>query len=287
MSLSSSSAKAEFPLYDGNNYSAWIEGVRDYLLVENLEAVFECSEVEKDEDGAEIEIAGTDNAKRALEKKIKLAWVYLRRHLNEEWKQRVVGANTGVDRGDPVKLLRYLRRKEFDNSRYDRNRLREDFASFTFDSCSDFEDFVSKFREFVSKYTQFQIGGMDLDEDKMHQFMTRLPDAYDYAKTQALAQDLNFEGTVRFFEKLAKSSPALPGSTHHEAKKRNDTVNSASETVCRQFRETGKCRFGNRCKYTHPPTRLPRLAIVVVAQPKRATSLKATVTSVVSKATRK
>ena len=199
-----------------------------------------------------------------------------------------MSVGTGVDRGDPVKLLRYLRRREYDNPRFDRNRLREEFATFTFDSCSDLEDFVANFRKFERKFTQFQLGGMDHDEDKVHQFVMRLPDAYSHAKTQALAQDLNFEGTVRLIEQLARADPALPGSTHPSAKKRNDTVNSASETVCRQFRETGKCRFGNRCKYTPLNVYPRRLRIVVVAQTiERRTSLKATATTVVSKATRK
>ena len=59
MSLSSSAARTDFNVYDGTNYSAWIEGVQDYLLEEDMKTVFECSERAEGEDGAAVEITGT------------------------------------------------------------------------------------------------------------------------------------------------------------------------------------------------------------------------------------
>ena len=157
MSLSGSLVKYDFEPYDGSNYLVWYEGVKDYFYENDFSVALTASEKEAGTSGSTISMSGNDEEKKEKRKKIKHAWGFIRRHLNNEWKQKVGAEGNGVTYGDPVKLLRFLRLRHYDNSPFDRSTLRNQFSNLTFDSCRDLDDYVDKFTEFRSLYAKHGI----------------------------------------------------------------------------------------------------------------------------------
>jgi hypothetical protein len=164
------------PLSD-DNYEIWSAHIRDKLLVENLEDIFVCSEIEAGEDGHQVTIPTAANAAAAKRAKIRGIWSFIRNHLSSEIYTKTLD-ETEVTFGDPVSLLRYLRKNWHNNSVFDRSNIRETFESLTLETCKDMDDFVVQFKRQRALMSKYGVNLLSTDEDALYAFHKKLPVAY-------------------------------------------------------------------------------------------------------------
>ena len=81
-------SRPRFEKLNSNNYQIWIHHVRDHLLAQNLDEVYEASEKEAEEEGSEIDYSGSAAARAAIEKKIKELWNFLRNSSTRSYTRR-------------------------------------------------------------------------------------------------------------------------------------------------------------------------------------------------------
>ena len=142
--------------------------------------------------------------------------------LNEELYTKTVNrcvANE-ITFGDPVTLLRYLRKNWHNNSVYDRANIRDTFKKLTLEECKNMDDFIEKFEEQRALMEKYKIGLLTDDEDALHQFHEKLPVAHKSYEAHAMANSTKFSDATAYYKNLAKRFSDLPGSTHPSFKNR-------------------------------------------------------------------
>ena len=135
--------RLKFEALTGKNYEIWIDHIKDMLITENLEDVFEASEIEAGQPNDDVNIPNGAPGVRKT-KQLKAVWSFIRNALDEEIYAKTVN-NDEIVFADPVSLLRYLRKNWHNNSIYDREHIRNTFESLSLESCKDMEDFINEF----------------------------------------------------------------------------------------------------------------------------------------------
>lgn len=245
----SSQPRSKFERLSPTNYELWINHVRDHLLSEEIGEVYECSELEVGEDGAELVEPAAAAARNALNKKLGKLWSFLRMHLSEEIYRKTLDPNE-VAFGNTVALLRYLRKNWHNNSVYDRANIRETFKVLSLETCKDMGDFIMQFKAQKALMAKYNIGLLAADEDALFEFHERLPVAYKDKQLHVMANNMGFADALAYYKNVATCFPDLPGSLHPSVTKKPDSAHNAVE-ICRNFAASGKCRFGSKCKFTH------------------------------------
>ena len=244
-----STPRTRFEKLTATNYEIWINHVRDHLLSEELEEVYDCSEIEVGAAGDVLAAIAAVAARTARTKKLKTLWSFLRNHLSEEIYRKTLDP-TAVTFGDTVALLRYLRKNWHNNSVYDRANIRETFNSLTLETCKDMDDFIMEFKSQKALMTKYGIGLIAVDEDALFAFHQKLPVAYKDNQLHVMANGMDFSTALAYYKNVANCFPDVPGSTHPSVIKQPESAHNAVE-ICRMFAASGKCRFGQKCKFSH------------------------------------
>ena len=136
--------RLRFPKLTRDNYQAWSEHVRDYCFEQNLDNLFTMAQA--DEPAAlPNPAAGREDRLVRLRK----AWTYIRNHLDEEMFALTNADDQQVTFGEPLSLLRFLRRQHIGDTAFDRHLLREQYLSFRFEDYRDMDIFIAAFKKHI------------------------------------------------------------------------------------------------------------------------------------------
>ena len=194
-------------------------------------------------------------AQRKLKQQHAKSFAFIRRSLSPPIFEKTLGHRTNV----PM-LLRMLRNCWSDNTTQDRDRMRTQFDNMKLSDFTDMDAFVTAFNNQVRVMRNHDMGLVARDEDVLFAFNKALPSAWNIQKEVSSAASHGLNQAQNYYLKAAAKDESLPGTTKIP-QKAADSVHYSStgeqkqRASCHNFAKTGKCRFGDSCRYSHtsPP----------------------------------
>ena len=283
MSLNSEKDSTSVPKLTRENFSTWLEMIKDYInALEHEDApdiwlAFEWrpnpnhdpnalgadgNPLGPQQDPADHNYQDVSGRNSGPAKKLRVqhnkAFKFIRQRLSEEFFEETQGMPTHVP-----KLLRKLRSYWNDGSTHDVNAIRKEFESLRLeDTGLDMKAFQTKFLNKLRQARNFNVGTAATDEDALYRFNEALPAAWKTTKSAAAASGLKFKDALRFYLQTAKDDETLPGTLKLSASVSIDRAHTVTDAqgsqqpparreTCRDFAK-GKCRRGSKCAYEHP-----------------------------------
>ena len=244
-------SKPRIPTLTTANYHAWLSAVKDELYAIEADALLTISELKAD--GTEQEGKCTDAVVEPENRR--KAYIMLKRSISPEIKTKLDDINAG----EAEALLRRVRLCFYKPSPHLVELLHDKISTLAVANFANMDSYILEFKQTA---TQLSNCGGKVDESLLRMwFLKGLPSEYNMAKfhVQASAPIMSLANTYLAIATFAATDPKLTGSTHPAYKTaRRDRASAASEPpsrkseeLCRAFANTGKCNYGDNCKWKH------------------------------------
>ena len=177
-----------------------------------------------------------------------------------------------INAGEVEALLRRVRLSFYKPSPHLVELLHDKISTLSVANFTNMDAYILEFKQIA---TQLNNCGGKVDDSLIKMWLLKgLPSDYNMVKfhVQASPAGLSLADTYLAIASFAATDPRLTGSTHPAYKAgRRDRASTASEPkseeLCKAFAKTGKCNYGDKCKWKHvmkpvalgatqPPTRV-------------------------------
>ena len=241
--------KPIIPTLTRANYHAWLAAVKDELYAIQAGPLLNKSEL--DAHGAEQRGNVADDVVDGDVRR--KAYIMLKRSISDDIKKKL----EDVGQGEVETLLRRVRLSFYKPSPHMVEMLHNKIASITIDAYPNMDDYTLDFQRVAAQ--MLNCGGKVDDSLLKMWFLKGLSADYAMVKFQATAANMTLADTYLAIVNFAGTDPKLTGSTHPAHKKARPQVASTAQEfkpdgMCRIFANTGKCRFGDKCKFKHTKT---------------------------------
>ena len=157
-----------------------------------------------------------------------------------------------VPMGAVEKLLRKIRMVYSARNDASLDQLRRKYQSAKLSNYDDLSSYIAFLENCAIDFEEY---GCALDpRDRKFRLLEGLPPDYGVAVTalRLPGSDFTWEQLTSYLLNFAATNKRISGAVKTDSDKVLATVVEGSREVCKNFTNTGKCRFGKKCKYIHP-----------------------------------
>ena len=246
-----STAKPRIPTLTQANYHAWLSAVKDELYA--IEADDLLAKAALNGNGTEQEGNCTDED--VIPENRRKAYIMIKRSISPEIKSKLEDINAG----EVETLLRRVRLSFYKPSPHLVELLHDKISTLTVANFTNMDAYILEFKQTASLLSNC---GGKVDDSILKMWLLKgLPSDYTMVKfhVQTNPANISLADTYLAIASFASTDPRLTGSTHpaHKAGRR-DRASAASEPpatkseeLCRTFARSGKCPYGDSCKWKH------------------------------------
>ena len=242
-------SKPRIPTLTQANYHAWLGAINDELYAIEADALLTKSALNSN--GTEQTGNCADNVVDPANRR--KAYIMLKRSISPEIKSKL----EDIKVGEVETLLRRVRLSFYKPSPHMVELLHDKISTLLVNNYTNMDSYILEFKQTASQ--MINCGGK-VDESLLRMwFLKGLSVDYTMVKFQATSANLSLTDTYLAIAAFAGTDPKLTGSTHPAYKTaRRDRASAASETptskseeLCRAFAKSGKCNYGDSCKWKH------------------------------------
>ena len=157
-----------------------------------------------------------------------------------------------VPMGAVEKLLRKIRMVYSARNDASLDQLRRKYQSAKLSNYDDLSSYIAFLENCTIDFEEYEC---PLDpRDRKFRLLEGLPPDYGVAVTalRLPGSDFSWEQLTTYLLNFAATNKRIAGAIKTDSDKVLATVVEGPREVCRNFTNTGKCRFGKKCKYVHP-----------------------------------